>query len=119
LEQIQQWREDNLTEIAQSVGATLHYPIWKVPYSVLSADLWASGVPCIISAVTLDPDTTKCGEGQKLPVVDDLYSPQLVAALPDGVDTFGECGEFHTLAQVWLAVDSALAVHGTSLAKGH
>jgi hypothetical protein len=44
-------------------------------------------------------------------------SPQLVAALPDGVDAFGECGEFHTLAQVWLAVDSALAVRDTSLAK--
>jgi diphthamide synthase (EF-2-diphthine--ammonia ligase) len=30
LDHIRQWREDNLTEIAHAVGATLAYPIWKV-----------------------------------------------------------------------------------------
>ena len=108
LEHIRQWREDNLRGVAAEHGADLHYPIWHIDYEVLLKDLQASRVPCRISAVTLEADAADGQAGKRVPAVGDLYSEELVEQLPEGVDRFGECGEFHTLAEAWLAVDTAL-----------
>lgn len=93
LEHIRTWREANLGPIAASRGASLHYPIWQVPYAELMDDLERSGVPCVVCAV---PDPTTTGVTVGTP-----FGRELVAGLPPTVDAFGENGEFHTLAQLW------------------
>ena len=55
--------------------------------TVLSADLRASGVPCDVSATTVDTVAV----GQRFGEFE----------TPNGLDAFGERGEFHTLARVW------------------
>jgi diphthamide synthase (EF-2-diphthine--ammonia ligase) len=106
LEHIRQWRFDNLTAIADEMGAELHFPVWKVPYDELMQDLLASEVPCVISAVTISEEHP---EAEELLTVGAVYGPELTDKLPPGVDKFGEAGEFHTLAQVWLAEGSGLS----------
>lgn len=93
LEHIRQWRQDRLAPLADSLGAVLHYPIWQVPYDVLAADLTDSGVSCRVSAA--DPE--QVGDAVR---VGDAYGPALRARLPQGVDAFGENGEFHTYVEV-------------------
>ena len=60
-------------------------------YEDLLQDLDRSGVPCVVSASS--NDIVKEGDvfGR------DLYD----RAIKNGVDAFGEEGEFHSLAQVW------------------
>lgn len=108
LEHIRQWRFDNLLGMARDLGAELHFPVWKVPYDDLAEDLERSGVPCVISAVTIG-DTMQGEPGNCVLAVGELYCRDLTDRLPDGVDKFGENGEFHTLAQVWLAADAGLS----------
>ena len=83
LEHIRGWREEALS----SLGADLHFPLWHADYEELSADLRASGVPCDVSATTVDAVAVgeRFGEFET----------------PPGLDAFGERGEFHTLARVW------------------
>ena len=83
LEHIRGWREEALS----SLGADLHFPLWHADYEELSADLRASGVPCDVSATTVDAVAVgeRFGEFET----------------PHGLDAFGERGEFHTLARVW------------------
>ena len=50
LEHIRGWREEALS----GLGADLHFPLWHADYEDLSADLRASGVPCDVSATTVD-----------------------------------------------------------------
>lgn len=89
---VRQWRIDNIGPLAEKIHASLHAPLWQVPYENLSKDLWASGTPCRICAVTGD-------HGVK---VGDLFEPQLYEKLRGtSCDAFGECGEFHTLAATW------------------
>ena len=83
LEHIRGWREEALS----SLGADLHFPLWHADYEELSADLRASGVPCDVSATTVDTVTV----GQRFGEFE----------TPHGLDAFGERGEFHTLARVW------------------
>lgn len=104
LEHIRQWRLDNLSRIAEAAGAQLHFPVWHVPYEDLLQDLEESGVPCAISAVTIDG-----GPGRQVPSVGQEYCRELAESLPEDVDWFGENGEFHTLAQVWLAPAAGLS----------
>ena len=83
LEHIRGWREEALSVL----GADLHFPLWHADYEDLSADLRASGVPCDVSATTVDTVAV----GQRFGEFE----------TPLGLDAFGERGEFHTLARVW------------------
>ena len=47
---IRGWREEALS----GLGADLHFPLWHADYEDLAADLQASGVPCDVSATTVD-----------------------------------------------------------------
>lgn len=97
LEHIREWRTGAFRELAESRGASLHFPIWQVPYEALMADLEASGIVCEVSAVT-DAALGALVPGQR-------FDREVMSRLPDGVDRFGENGEFHTLAKVWEVVD--------------
>ena len=98
LEHIREWRTGAFRELAESCGASLHFPIWQVPYQVLMADLEASGIVCEVSAVT-DAALGALVPGQR-------FDREAMMRLPDGVDRFGENGEFHTLAKVWRVATS-------------
>ncbi len=93
LEQIRAWREVALLPLAEDLGAELHFPLWGASMEALVADLEASGVRCVISAVT------EAAEGAVQ--VGEIFDRALMARLPMGVDPFGERGEFHTLVQMW------------------
>lgn len=93
LQHIKDWRDTHLGPLAASLGATLHLPIWKAPYAELVADLNAAGVRCTVTAV----DPAQVGNAVR---VGDPYDAGLRARLPEGVDTFGENGEFHTLVEL-------------------
>ena len=97
LEHIREWRTGAFREIAASRGASLHFPIWQVPYEELMDDLEASGIVCEVSAVT-DAARDALAVGQR-------FDRETMMRLPDGVDRFGENGEFHTLAKVWAVAD--------------
>ncbi len=92
LEHIRDWREQHLGALADARQAQLHFPLWGQPYARLMDDLQASGVPCTVSAVTTTKTQIRVG---------DRFDRAFVADLPDGIDAFGENGEFHTLAEVW------------------
>ncbi|MEL7519751.1 MAG: ATP-binding protein, partial [Pseudomonadota bacterium] len=66
----------------------LSFPLWRADYDALIADLEASGATCTISAIASDLPGVSVG---------DAYNRDLIARLPEGVDPFGENGEFHTL----------------------
>ena len=93
LRHIREWRDTAFRELAAECGATLHFPLWGVSAETLIADLEASGVPCVVSAVT------EAAEG--VVEVGDEFGREMMERLPDSVDPFGENGEFHTLAMVW------------------
>lgn len=88
LSHIKEWRDDAL---GGDLKYELEYPCWKVSYESLLDDLEASGVKCIVSASS----TEVVKEGEMFGR--DLYN----RSLKNGVDGFGEEGEFHSLAQVW------------------
>lgn len=90
LRHIREWREGQLG----GLGAELVYPVWDVEYERLMDELEGEGVVVRVSAV----DVGKVGECVR---VGDLFGRELVARLPDGVDRFGENGEFHTMVEVW------------------
>ena len=86
LDQIRNWRENELKKY------TLKYPLWKVPYEILMADLEESGVRVVISA------STKEGVTKGM-----VFTRKLWKTVTDmGLDGFGEEGEFHTIAEVWV-----------------
>jgi ABC-type Fe3+-hydroxamate transport system substrate-binding protein/diphthamide synthase (EF-2-diphthine--ammonia ligase) len=88
LEHIRSWREKTFG----GFDFTLEYPLWKKDYMYLMDDLEASGVPCRVSASTVDGVA-----------VDTMFTREFYDKLVDGgsIDGFGECGEFHSLAMVW------------------
>lgn len=95
LEEIRDWRIDALGNMGK-----LEYPIFGTPYETLVEDLKKSGVPCTITACEYGQAfmKQKCEAVQ----VGRLFDQQLRdACVASGWDTFGENGEFHTLAQVW------------------
>eukprot|EP01065_Artemidia_motanka_P050429 TRINITY_DN8627_c0_g1_i1.p1 TRINITY_DN8627_c0_g1~~TRINITY_DN8627_c0_g1_i1.p1 ORF type:complete len:659 (+),score=127.36 TRINITY_DN8627_c0_g1_i1:814-2790(+) len=103
LEHVRHWRESVLPAALQE-GETLVYPLWKVPYEQLLADLRESKVPCVVSA--LGHEQAQMAER---PVnVGDVFDERLShAAAAAGWDGFGENGEFHTLARVWEEASTA------------
>jgi len=97
LEHIRKWRED---AVGKALVMKLAYPVWsddaRSNYDALREDLDASGVRCVVTAVTTEAAEAA---GAK---VGARYDGDLARAMKDaGVDAFGEDGEFHTLAEVW------------------
>ena len=90
LRHVRAWREGQLGPVAAALGASLHFPLWDVPYPELEARLWGSGAVATVSAIADDRLQTRVGVGERL-------TAAWMDALPEGVDRMGERGEFHTL----------------------
>ena len=90
LRHVRAWREDQVGPRVSPRNIKLHFPLWDVPYEVLSSELFGSDADCHISAVTAP-------ECEGLIAVGDAYTPELISRLPTSVDPFGERGEFHTV----------------------
>jgi ATP-binding cassette subfamily B (MDR/TAP) protein 1 len=84
---IKEWRDSTFSEIPMQ----LEYPLWKVDYDELMKDLEASQVPCVISGSSIE--RVQVGT----PFTRELYKQ----CQAEGVDGFGEQGEFHSLAKIW------------------
>ena len=87
LEHIRHWRDTELNQYS------LEYPLWNIPYSQLMEDLEKSTVPIEISACTVSDTVAKVGTNFTRSIWD--------AVEKEGLDGFGENGEFHSIAQVW------------------
>lgn len=87
LEYIRQWREEAFAGHKATAHLALEFPLWNADYDDLLDDLIASGASCEISAITADLPSVGVG---------DCFDANLMGKLPEGVDTFGENGEFHT-----------------------
>jgi len=87
LDHIRGWREEAFARHSATAALALAFPVWRCDYTVLLADLAASGARCTISAVRPDLDRVAVG---------DVFDAGFIARLPAGVDPFGENGEFHT-----------------------
>ena len=95
LEHVRAWRDSELS----GFGYPLEYPLWHEDPGLLLEDLWASGVPCVLSACPGKPPEPPVAGVE----VGRRFDAELVQVLRSaGWDAFGEDGEFHTLAQVWL-----------------
>jgi diphthamide synthase (EF-2-diphthine--ammonia ligase) len=90
LEGIRQWRVENFQAFQ------LIFPVWKVSYKELAAELFASEPTIRISALgDMHPSETGIKVG-------DVYTPEMIHVLDvHGLDTFGEHGEFHTVVEFW------------------
>ena len=86
LAEIRRWREAMLGPVATAIGATLSFPLWGVDYGVLAQRLAATGASYRVCASNI-PEHLAVG---------DPWRPDTSAELPEGVDSFGERGEFHT-----------------------
>ena len=92
LEHIRDWRVEAFRELADHLGASLHFPLWGAPYEALMDDLEASGAVCEVSAVT-DEALGVVRVGQR-------FDRAMMTSLPERIDRFGENGEFHTLVKL-------------------
>lgn len=91
LRHIRDWRDGNFGLLA----AELYYPLWKVDYESLLVELADADVVVRISAVDRDV------KGMCNVQVGDVFNSDFMQRLSNGVDAFGENGEFHTLVHVW------------------
>jgi len=89
LNHIKEWRDKTFVDCPLQ----LEYPLWKVDYGRLMDDLEASQVPCIISGSSVE--SIPVGT----PFTRELYDK--CQREEEGLDGFGEQGEFHSLAKVW------------------
>lgn len=87
LNHIRQWRETQLDSLGQ-----LYYPVWRVPYHQLLQELWDAHVAIKVTAVEDSVEGVSVG---------DVFNQEFVSRLPEGVDVFGENGEFHTIVELW------------------
>jgi len=88
LSHVKEWRDKILTRL----DCKLEYPLWKRTYSDLLEDLEASKVPCQVSGSTREEEVS----------VGTIFDRKLYEGLVNtNIDSFGECGEFHSLAMVW------------------
>ena len=71
----------------RTAGMELIFPLWGADYEELLKELESSGARCVISAIAADLPGIS---------VSDSYDAALIDKLPQGVDRFGENGEFHT-----------------------
>lgn len=87
LEHIRRWRDDAMSNL----GVELEYPLWKISYQSLLEDLQEACVQVIVSATS-----------KSYVHVDEPYNTEVFHRVEsNGVDGFGENGEFHTLVKVW------------------
>ncbi len=91
LQHIRSWREETFSQDPRTAHYELRFPLWGEAYDVLIQELATAGVACRICAI----------EHKALAAMPDInlgtrFDRALVARLPDGVDAFGENGEFHT-----------------------
>jgi ATP-binding cassette subfamily B (MDR/TAP) protein 1 len=91
LAHIKSWRDKELG----ALGFELEYPLWQVPYPVLLNDLEKSRVTFKVSAST--KNGLSVGTSYTRQVHDEIQND-----LTSSRDGFGENGEFHTIAQIWL-----------------
>jgi ATP-binding cassette subfamily B (MDR/TAP) protein 1 len=96
---VRDWREQHLGTRYAPEGIGMHFPLWKLPYARLLDDLEASGVECRLTAVAAAALRGSVARGAR-------FDRRLIARLPEGIDAFGECGEFHT--RVELSSDAAM-----------
>lgn len=89
---IRDWREQHLGTRYATEGIGMHFPLWKVPYARLLEDLEASGVAARLTAVV--------AALRGIVALGERFDRKLVARLPEGIDAFGECGEFHTRVEL-------------------
>jgi len=92
LEHIRTWREGTFAPYADLRNASLHFPLWQVPYETLLTDLEASGAVVTIAA------TTEAANGRIR--VGQAYTPELASSLEGHIDVMGENGEFHSLVHL-------------------
>ena len=110
LQHIRDWRDKELGKL----DMPLEYPLWKIPYSQLIDDLEDSKVPCRVSAVTTEvtrqrTETTPQPHRVHLGVITEfvvqeglLFDRTLMGNCKEAeIDSFGENGEFHSVAEVW------------------
>ena len=93
LQHIRTWREQAMRSYLGDGEFELHFPLWRRSYDELYADLEAAGVSCTISAVVSEACQGVIRLGER-------FTRELMERLPDGVDVFGENGEFHTYVEL-------------------
>lgn len=103
LAHVKEWRDANLGDVVENIdahgnsvtGPSLWYPLWQRNYADLREDLRESRVVARICSV---PRDDLCKDSLR---VGDVFDDHLIRRLPEGVDEFGEDGEFHTVVEVW------------------
>lgn len=84
LQDVRQYREDNLAKINMRAV----FPLWLKPTSQLAKDFVDAGFRAVITSVDSEKLDGKFAGRQ--------FDEQFLADLPDGVDPCGENGEFHS-----------------------
>ena len=92
LEHVRSWREEALAERRDLGNIPMHLPLWGRSYEDLLDDLEAAPVRARVSAVADE----SCAQ---VISVGDRFDRALIARLPEGVDRFGENGEFHSYVE--------------------
>ena len=93
LEHIRSWREVSFYPRAHAAWKSLHFPVWGKPYADLMQELVHSGAKARVTAAPY-------GDCGGLARIGAYFGPEFLTDLPDGVDPFGETGEFHTSIEV-------------------
>ena len=88
---VKKWREDNFLDEMTNKKIEMYFPLWDVSYESLMEQFKNSGARSFVSAVA--DDSLK-----GIVSVGDEFNQEFIEKLPDGVDKFGENGEFHTLS---------------------
>lgn len=97
LEHIRAWRDGAFGEGEMREGVELAYPLWERDYGDMRRELreWGGVVRvCAVPSKEVVEGKVKVG---------DIFGEELCKNLPDGVDEFGEGGEFHSVVEVWAA----------------
>jgi len=94
LEDVRAWREKALSTCPELSGLPLHLPLWGRAYEDLLDDLEVAPARARISAVA----DALCA---RVVSVGDDFGRDLIARLPNGVDAFGENGEFHSYVEIF------------------
>ena len=93
LDHVRTWREDTLGSCPELSSIPMHLPLWGWSYEDLLNELDAAPAMPRVSAVADEA----CA---RVVSVGDLFGRELIARLPDGVDAFGENGEFHSYVEI-------------------
>ncbi len=93
LDHVRTWREEALNSRAELSEIPMHLPLWGRSYEDLLDDLASSPVQARVSAVADEACAQVISVG-------DLFGRALLDRLPEGVDRFGENGEFHSYVEI-------------------